>query len=300
MIRTSAPGSIMITGEHAVVYGSRAIVAAIEQRLTVTLTPRKDREVTISSQIADPLRTHLDELQTSGAYKFVLAAIAMHQSEMTFGFDLLISSEINPTLGLGSSAAVTIAVLGAISTFVGQSHESVHAKAYQIIQDIQGRGSGADLAASFQGGMIAYRAPEQTEIIPLAAPPELSLKYCGYKTPTAVVLQKIASQMQGNEAIFDALYAEMGVLADQAITAAQARDWQSFAEALTAYQTRMEALGVSDETLDGIITSARASDGLMATKISGSGLGDCVLALGTPPEDFTPVTLATKGLILHD
>ena len=50
MICASAPGSIMITGEHAVVYGHKAIVAAVEQRISVTLTPRQDDQVRITSE----------------------------------------------------------------------------------------------------------------------------------------------------------------------------------------------------------------------------------------------------------
>ena len=111
MIRASAPGSIMITGEHAVVYGHRAIVAAVEQRITADLTPRSDRIVTIRSGIAATLETSLDELAEGGTYKFVLAAIALHRDKLATGFDLSITSEIDPTLGLGSSAAVTVAVI---------------------------------------------------------------------------------------------------------------------------------------------------------------------------------------------
>lgn len=300
MIRVSAPGSIMITGEHAVVYGSKAIVAAIEQRLTVTLRPRNDQKLHITSEIAAPLTVDLNALQAEGPYKFLVAAVALHLEHIDRGFDLDITSEIDPTLGLGSSAAVTIAGLTAIVTHLQLPLTDLHAKAYGIIQDIQGRGSGADLAASLHGGLLAYRAPPQAEFTPLPSPPPLSLKYAGYKTPTAVVLAKIAEDMLGREAEFEALYAEMGVLAEQAISAATAEDWAAFAEALSLYQWQMEALGVSDSTLDQIITSARAAEGVLSAKISGSGLGDCVLALGKPPSDFTPVTVAPKGVVIHD
>lgn len=301
MICASAPGSIMITGEHAVVYGHNAIVAAVEQRISVTLTPRQDDQVRITSEIADPLETALSDVATGGPYKFVLAAVAMLRAELPSGFDLSITSQIDPTLGLGSSAAVTIASLGALLTFCDMDTDApdVHAKAHQIILDIQGRGSGADLAASAMGGMIAYGSPPQVQMDRLPAPPELSLCYCGYKTPTAVVLEKIAKDMEGHEATYDALYAMMGEIADATIKAAQSEDWAAFADLLNAYQTKMEQLGVCDETLAGIISKAQKSDGLKAAKISGSGLGDCVLAVGRPPEGFEPVKLAEKGLIIH-
>jgi len=300
MIRASAPGSIMITGEHAVVYGHKAIVAAVEQRITVELSPRADRIVTVTSAIAEPLTTHLDNLAEGGAYRFVLAAIALHQGALSQGFDLRITSEIDPTLGLGSSAAVTIATLGAIQTFAGRSLNKTHDSALQIICGIQGRGSGADLAASFMGGMLAYRASPKVEMTPLAPPPALGLKYCGYKTPTSVVLAQIADRMRNHEAAFEALYTQMGATAQDAIAAAQAENWPAFGAALTRYQIHMEDLGVCDDTLASIIADARKDPQVLAVKISGSGLGDCVVAVGAVPEGFVPAKLAQTGLKIDD
>lgn len=292
MIRVSAPGSIMITGEHAVVYGHRAIVAAVEQRATVEFTPTNDGQVRLRSEIAPPFEAPLDSITPEGPYRFVLAALARHPVQ---GADIAITSQINPTLGLGSSAAVTVATLGALYQHLGLVMDGLHAEAHSIIRDIQGRGSGADLAASFHGGMISYCAAP-VQISPLPDPPPLSLKYCGYKTPTAEVLQRVAERMEGNEVEFQKLYAIMGETADRAITAARGEEWAAFATALTAYQTHMEALGVSDDTLRGIIQEVAPTP----AKISGSGLGDCVVALGPAPEGFTPAPLAQKGLIIHD
>lgn len=300
MIRASAPGSIMITGEHAVVYGHRAIVAAVEQRITADLTPRSDRIVTIRSGIAATLETSLDELAEGGTYKFVLAAIALHRDKLATGFDLSITSEIDPTLGLGSSAAVTVAVLGALKRMLGKGTDETHTDALAIVRSIQGRGSGADLAASCYGGMISYRALPAVEWAPLPNPPQLSLRYAGYKTPTAEVLQMIARRMEGNEDRFERLYSTMGDEADQAIMAAKAEDWPAFASSLTKYQSLMTELGVSDDVLDQIIQDARAEPDVLAAKISGSGLGDCVVALGSCPEGFSPAPIAQQGLVFDE
>ncbi|MBO9476297.1 hypothetical protein J7382_02010 [Shimia sp. R11_0] len=299
-ISASAPGSIMISGEHAVVYGHRAIVAAIEQRLTVTLTERADRQIRITSEIAAPFETSLDDLQPSNPYRFVMACIEAHHEQIAEGFDLNISSEIDPTLGLGSSAAVTIAVLGALTTFTGADKKELHDTAVSIIRGIQGRGSGADLAASLTGGMISYCAPPDVQITRLPRPPQLALCYAGYKTPTAEVLQRISERMQGNEAAFAKLYEEMGQETETAILAAKGEDWEDFGTSLTRYQALLEDLGVCDDILEGIITRANMNPQTLAAKISGSGLGDCVVALGTVPKGFTKVELAMEGLIIHE
>ncbi|MEM6897678.1 MAG: hypothetical protein AAF576_09855, partial [Pseudomonadota bacterium] len=83
-----------------------------------------------------------------------------------------------------------------------------------------------------------------------------------------------------------------------AIRAAQVQDWAMMAEALNDYQAFLAELGVSDPRLDALVTEGRA--GAMAAKISGSGLGDCVLAFGAVPPGWQPVKIAAAGLLFHD
>ncbi len=289
----------MITGEHAVVYGHRAIVAAIDQRVTITLTQRSDRGLRISSQIAKDYFGNLDDIAPSHEYRFVLAAIATHLPNIANGFELSITSEIDPTLGLGSSAAVTVATLGVLCALTGSEITGVHADAVEIVRFIQQRGSGADLAASVHGGMIAYGAPPDADIQKLPAPPDLGLRYAGYKTPTAEVLRGVAERMAKDEEKFHSLYCEMGVEAEKAIHSASQKDWTSFGLSLNRYQKLMDRLGVNDESLQGMIDEARKDSAVLAAKISGSGLGDCVLAVGGVPRGFVPANLATQGLIVH-
>lgn len=308
-ITVTAPGSIMLTGEHAVVYGHPALVCAVEQRITVRVAPLDGGRVEIRSEIADPVLKSLDDLAPTGPMRFVEAALLQYRAQLT-GVSIDITSEINPTLGLGSSAAVTVATLAALNhmTGAGEGQSALHLRALSIVRAIQGRGSGADLAASLFGGMVAYQLPYHliqgtpaldaapAQITPMPTPPALSLKYAGYKTPTAEVLARIAGEMERRPGEIAAIYARMGACATQATEAASAEDWQALAGHLNTYQGLMAELGVTDETLDQIIAGA---SGAMAVKISGSGLGDCVVAMGDEPHGFTPAPLAAEGVIIH-
>ena len=344
----SAPGSIMITGEHAVVYGHPAMVCAIDQRVTITAKPNDNRQVQIFSGISDPVVVALDSFEVSGPMRFVLAALALYRDRLSHGLRLDIVSQIDPKLGLGSSAAVTIATLGLLEAMTRPETQPqtqpktaqppmprkarLHQQALEIIRGLQGRGSGADLAASLHGGLLGYQltaaaadtalpgsganvaglfspssqhhdlvsTSEQAVIILLPHPPQLSLCYCGYKTPTGDVLAGIAKRMQGREAAYAALYGRMGGRAMAAITAARLRDWPVFAEQLNAYQDLMVELRVSDPMLDALVARARSEAGVMAAKISGSGLGDCILALGPLVAQHQPAPFTAKGLVLDD
>ncbi|MEO0751704.1 MAG: hypothetical protein AAFY25_07865, partial [Pseudomonadota bacterium] len=170
----SAPGSTLITGEHAVIYGAPCIVAAIEQRATVELCHTDKPRLRITSQIAPPADLSLSDLAVSGPYRFVIAAVLMYREALPGGLRIEIRSEINHTLGLGSSAAITMAVLAALE---GAAPDDLHDRGLRIIRDIQGRGSGADLAASLHGGVMSYRisADGPGAVAPLRLPPQMSL-----------------------------------------------------------------------------------------------------------------------------
>ncbi|MEM6711824.1 MAG: hypothetical protein AAF590_06025 [Pseudomonadota bacterium] len=305
-VTATAPGSTLITGEHAVIYGHAAIVCAIEQRATVKLHPLSARHLEVKSSVAPWFVSELDVLPSGGPLRFVLACVNRFLGRFEGGLSLEITSDIDPTLGLGSSAAVTIACLGALSAALGEPLHSdqkirLHHEAVSIIRGIQGRGSGADLAASLFGGMLSYRISGQTaDITALPVPPPLSLRYSGYKTPTGEVLARVAAAMVGQEAAYEALYSRMGALADMTITAAEAQDWPLFASHMQAYQDLMVELGVSDATLDQFVAEAARQPGVLAAKISGSGLGDCVLAMGATPESFWPAPVTQEGLKIYD
>ncbi|PIE82331.1 MAG: mevalonate kinase [Cardiobacteriales bacterium] len=302
-VSVSAPGSIMFCGEHAVVYGYPAIVCAIEQRITVSLTFRDDQQIVINSHLANYQST-LTRLTSHPKLRFVLAAIA--QADLSDGVEINITSNINPNLGLGSSAAVTAATLGALSYANRHSfsHKIIHQQALKIIHQVQQHGSGADLAASIYGGTIAYQLnPITIEPLNTTLPCHIGLQYCGYKTPTAEVLAIIADKMTQDPEPYHQLYQQMGKLSRQIITAFKHHDFASIYTALNQYQTLMAALGVSDNTLNELISQAHRQPQTLASKISGSGLGDCIMtlsALAQPlPEDHHPVQLASQGLRLE-
>lgn len=312
-ITTSAPGSIMVTGEHAVVYGYPSIVVAIDQRIRVEATSIDTPTIEILSDISEPVSMPLSDITVKGPMRFVLSAVEIYRNRLKSGLRLKIVSNINPTLGLGSSAAVTIACIGAVRLACGLSiakseKQLIHTQALGIIRRLQGRGSGADLAAALYGGAISYKLPEAmitgdnwadgevSKVATLPEPPPISLCYSGYKTPTGEVLAKIADAMKEREAYFQTVYKRMGKSAQLTIDAAKVEDWTRGAKHLNEYQLLMKDLGVSDEVMDSLVQKANNTDGVLAAKISGSGLGDCVLSVGDVPDGFDAVQIAGQGL----
>ncbi|PIE25497.1 MAG: mevalonate kinase [Neptuniibacter caesariensis] len=292
----------MLMGEHAVLFGEKALACAVDKYIYVELSPRTDREVYIDSALATYHST-LDQLVDEPELSFVLAAIRQFKAELPGGFSLKIRSEFSHTVGLGSSAAVTAGCVAALSAFANQTTapERLFTRALDVVHSVQGgRGSGTDLVASIFGAVVSY-VVEPRQIKALGALPDISLFYVGYKTKTPVVLQIVEQRAQQQPDIYADIYRLMGKVTAKAEQAVAARDWHSLGQLMNHYQGLMDALGVSDKALSEIIYTLRSSSTILGAKISGSGLGDCVLALGQDNElaisyEQIPVAVSAQGV----
>ena len=319
----SAPGSTIVMGEHAVLHGYPAIVAALDVRLSVTLSPLTESQLHIESSVGDwqssmdsALGAELDQQPL----RFVLAAVQFYSASMSGlpGLHIKIDSDIDPTMGLGSSAALTVALVGALRAWLqlGRDQQQTLHDAVAIIRHVQGRGSGADAAASCYGGLVRYDAL-QTQAQALlshadaSALPDLRLIYTGYKTPTPEVVALVAQWAQTEPQRYETIYAAMGELVAMAEVAISQADWPAMAAAMNGYQKQMQALGVCDEGTQNAIDAAWQEVALvdnkheLAVKISGSGLGDCILGLGIPHVQTWPhaqfaLPISAQGLTYQD
>ncbi|MBP3195354.1 MAG: mevalonate kinase [Cardiobacteriaceae bacterium] len=301
-IIAKAPGSLMICGEHAVVYDYWAIVCAISEYITVNLQTRSDNNLVIYSSLGD-YKAPLDNLKDNYALRFILAAVKKYPP--TQGITLKITSSINPEIGFASSAAVTVATLAALIKLnqLEVSDYDLHQVAHNIILEIQGRASGADLAASIFGGMLAYRRANSAknkhmmvEKLPLPSC-NLSVRYAGYKTPTAQILEDLAQKYEQNQLFYNKLHLKMGDKTLQAIAAAKEEQWEAFFNFLQDYHKFMCQLGVCDFNQSIHIRDAINNNG-KGVKISGSGLGDCIIAFYDEilPENHMQVLPTTTGV----
>ena len=89
----------------------------------------------------------------------------------------------------------------------------------------------------------------------------------------------------------------MGACVTTSVQALKNEDWPIFAESMGQYQNLMRNLGVSDHTIEAIIELGRkqvAVGALFGAKISGSGLGDCVLLLGSEQLDWPHAQMSVQ------
>jgi mevalonate kinase len=286
----------MLLGEHAVLHGYPALVMAVNRRLRVTLVPRPDCKVRIESALGEH-ETGLEAIEPHPAFRFILAAVSRSANLLPSGFDLRVESEFSHEMGFGSSAAVTVATVSVLRRFAGRDAdlESVRDEAIEIVRSVQGRASGADVAASAYGGILLYRA-EPREVQRFSATLVMLAVYCGYKTPTADVIRHVENAWQMRIDDLRALYARIGACAAEGAAALERGDLKSFGDALNAGQALMEELGVNTPELAAIVAELRQIPGIYGAKISGSGLGDCAIGLGNAaraPNGFASMFIET-------
>lgn len=302
--KVSAPGTLMLLGEHAVLWNKVAVVTAINQRLSVTLKPRSDRKIKIVSELGS-LETTLETISLKAPFQFILAAILQLRNELQGGFDLIVESQFSHLIGLGSSAAVTVATVAVLMQF-GQSFskKDVFENARQVIRTVQGMGSGADVAASVYGNVVVYRSgleagsPYQIETLNSLIP--LIVLYSGSKKPTSEVIAFVEQKRKKHALIFEALYNSIEDCSKAGIEAIKLKNWAALGEILNIHQGLMCALGVSTPCLNQLIDRLRQESFVWGAKISGSGMGDCIVGIGECAPDFfpeqIPVQISKEGL----
>ena len=180
-----APGKLYIAGEYAVVEpGHRAVLVAVDRFITLRITPCSPAggyAGTIRSQLYDtgsrPWRHRPQDglaEAVGGDDDYVISAIRVVEALVAEGggrlgsFNLGISSELDEAdgrkLGLGSSAAVTVATVRAVAGFYGLSLDDsrVYKLAMLASDAVQPIGSGGDIAASAMTGWVAYTSPDRS------------------------------------------------------------------------------------------------------------------------------------------
>lgn len=292
MISYSAPGSLMIMGEHAVLRGKHAIASSLKDRLTIHLTPTTSNALSIHSSLGE-YHAPLDALQDDPHFDYVLHIIRTYKTLLPSGCNLQIESNIHHQFGLGSSAAICIALHACLDHWLHQRPIDPTAllnAAKASVLSLKKTGSGCDLAASLYGGTLLLNMHHHT-IERLKYQPNLMVIYAGYKTPTNEVIAKVKQRFQNRVSELEAIDESIDQLTCQAAKAIDNQDWSHLGALMSAQQAHMESMQLNTPEIDQIITDLRHTSGIAGCKISGSGLGDCVIAIGDNNQQL-PVTLS--------
>lgn len=295
LYKASAPGSLMLLGEYGVLYGKQAVACAINQRIHAELKPRQDNRILIHCAYGT-METQLHRISIEPPFQFVLHAIQHAEARLRHGFELTIESDFSDQMGLGSSAAVTVSVLSLLYRL-----QKAHIGANELIRQARivvrraqhGLGSGADVAASVHGGVVAYQTePLYSEKFNIALP--LTVVYSGHKKKTTDTINHVKQSFLHHPYLAQSIYNAIGQCASAGIQCLRKLDLTELGRIAHMQHGLMQALGVSTPFLNDLVEQLQTQPNVFGAKLSGSGLGDCVIAIGNADESLQPPEPAVK------
>lgn len=287
MIKVSAPGKLMLLGEHAVVYGYPCIATAVDQRMKATVARLEEPDFELEAADVDvhgykkPL-AEIGKGDIPKGAKFVEIALQnfLQKYPIKGGVRVETSSEFSSLFGFGSSSASTVCAIKAFSELFGVklSQKEMFDISYKTVLDIQGKGSGFDVAAAIYGGTFYFvtggKVIEPLEIKELP----LIVGYTGVKADTTTLIKQVAEKKEKNPEKVERIFQAIAKLVDEAKQKMFEGDWERVGKLMDFNQEYLRDLGVSSEKLEALISAAKKA-GAWGAKLSGAGGGDCMIVL---------------------
>jgi mevalonate kinase len=208
---------------------------------------------------------------------------------------LLIRSSIPVASGMGSGAAVSVALIRALAAFLGSPlpDEQVNRLAYRVEQRLHGTPSGIDNTVITYAQPIFFQRDSGFERLSVGAPLQFVVADTGAASSTREAVAAVRADWQRDPQRSEAMFDEIGGIAWQARAAIEHGDERLLGSLMDTNQHCLQALGVSSPTLDRLIDAARAA-GALGAKLSGGGRGGILVALAAP-EDLARVEAGLKG-----
>jgi len=279
--KASAPGKVILFGEHFVVYGVNAILGSINKRVIVTSEITEEKFVSVSSslgQLKIPVTQSYEELDSPLKPFFFIASEMIKKFKHNGGVKIVIDSELPSGVGLGSSSACCVAGSASISKlFTKLSREEILELAIQAEQTIFEDTSGADCTVCTYGGIIEYNIKSGFKIINSRNDFVLVIANSQIPHSTNVIVSKVRNFKENNKNEFSILCEKEAELIDNVNQALKKNDISVLGKNMSKNQEYLEEIGVSNDTLRKIITLAKKN--AYGAKITGAGDGGCVIAI---------------------
>lgn len=277
----TAPGKVILFGEHAVVYGRPALAAPITH---VCATATVEAGEVGSGIVIDAL--DLDERVTLTCAGHPLAEIArLALAELDLrepDWRISIRSTIPIASGMGSGAAVSAALARAISAAAEQpfSAETVSAIVYEIERLHHGTPSGVDNTVIAYGQPVYFVRGQAPQPFAIGAPFMLAIGDTGIASPTKVAVGDVRAAWQREPARYEALFDEVTAVVEAAKRAIAAGEVDALGPLMDENHRLLSELDVSSVELDRLVAAAREA-GAGGAKLSGGGRGGNMIALVT-------------------
>lgn len=309
MTTASAPGKIILFGEHAVVYGRPALAVPVTQvHADVEIADSDSTGIWIHAPDVD-LHAELNTLPSDHPIASVIhnflflsrvspspdpSGRPLPKGEGKFpNLNISISSTIPVASGLGSGAAVTVALVRALSSHLNHpmTDEEINAFAYDIEKLHHGTPSGIDntvvtyakpvyfvrrLPSPLGGG--AGGEGNTIETFKGGAPFTIVIGDTGISAPTKESVADVRKLWEADTAKWDDVFDKIGEIAKSAKEKIETGDWRLLGDLMNQNHALLQEMTVSSPDLDRLVEAAKNA-GALGAKLSGGGRGGNMIAL---------------------
>ncbi|NHH98638.1 Mevalonate kinase [Candidatus Nitrosotalea sp. FS] len=280
----SAPGKIILFGEHFVVYGMKAVLCSIDKRITATSQLIDERVIRIRSSLGESeinmdSSNNLEKVQQKFMKPFFyIAQKAIKENSAKNGIELVLESEIPQGVGLGSSSAACVAATASVNgLFYKLSKNDVMKIAVQAERTIFEQNSGADSSVSTFGGLVSYDLKKGFEDIPSRNDLSFIISNSAQVHNTQDVVRQVRNFKEKNDDLFNKLCKlEMNIV-DNAMSSLKENDLNKLGSLMLENHDVLKQIGVSTEKIDLLVQEAKKTS--YGAKITGAGGGGCIISL---------------------
>ena len=297
MAKASAPGKLILFGEHFVVNGLPAIAAAVEGR-TVAEVRRADRYSLVDDRPETP--GYKKEKRDQQADSIGLMFRAMRLDETKVGISL--GGDLVAASGVGASGASCAAIAAAANAEfrLGLDREMVNEIAYEGEKGYHGTPSGIDNSCSTYGGFILFRkgaSGGESKITPMGSKAKLTIVVgnTGITSNTTKVVEDVKRLREGDPMKFRRISDEYLRIAEDAEKAMSGNDLPEIGRLMNVNHALLREIGVSCSEIEEMVGAA-LNAGALGAKLTGTGRGGLMIALVTDgTKDRVASAIAKKG-----
>ena len=290
----SAPAKIILFGEHFVVYNQPVILASINKRLKIECKIEVESNKAINLETNNfgkriyPLsiiKNSNQDIVNDFFYPiiYILRKMVYHNTEH-YGITIKIISEIPYGVGLGSSAALCVAGVAAISRLYKRlkNKDEILDIAIETERILHNNSSGADCVVSTYGGLLYYHKDSNVKTLRFSNLSFIIIN-TGLKHSTGDLVSLVNRFRKNNLREFNDISNKYSRICGRAIKALEEGNLLSIGKLMNENQILLEKIGVSTPEVNKIINLS-IKYGAIGSKLTGAGGGGCVLSLIHPSD----------------
>ncbi|MEZ4251832.1 MAG: mevalonate kinase [Polyangiales bacterium] len=273
-------GKVILLGEHGVVYGHPALAAGLGVGVHATATASTE-DVIVARPWDVEARVGSDQPLALGLGA-ILEGMPADRPPVRVEVDV----DLPGGAGLGCSAAIGVAVTGALDTLLGVERTAEERGDYSLRWErvFHGNPSGVDNAMAAVGGVALFRRGQPLQPVHVKKPLSLVIAHSGESSSTKEIVARVARQREAEPERVDEAFGAIAALVNNAKLAVEAGDLKALGQLFDLNQMLLAGLMLSTEKLEELCRVAR-EEGALGAKLTGAGAGGCMIALAKDEAD---------------